>query len=59
LDEKATADLSMDRASKLISMAEDCDSEKELGKVGAQLDRLQSVPHEAINRSSGVENRLA
>jgi len=49
--EEATADLVLDRASKLISIANDCVSEKELDRVRAQLGRLQSVVHEAANRS--------
>ena len=49
--EEATADLVQDRASRLISAANDCVSEKELDRVRAQLGRLQSVVHEAVNRS--------
>ena len=48
--EEATADLVLDRASRLISMANECVSEKELDRVRAQLGRLQSVLHEAVNR---------
>jgi len=48
--EEATADLVFDRASKLISIANDCVSEKELDRVRVQLGRLQSVLHEAVNR---------
>jgi len=50
--EEATADLVLDRASKLISIANDCVTERELDNVRAQLGRLQSVLHEAVNRNS-------
>jgi len=50
--EEATTDLVLDRASRLISMANDCVNEKELDRVRAQLGRLQSVLHEAVNRST-------
>jgi len=53
--EEATADLVFDRASKLISVANDCVSERELDKVRSQLGRLQSVLHEAVNRNSAAE----
>jgi len=48
--EEATADLVLDRASRLISVANECVSEKELDRVRVQLGRLQSVLHEAANR---------
>jgi len=53
--EEATADLVLDRASKLITMANDCANERELDKVRSQLGRLQSVFHEAISRDSTQE----
>jgi hypothetical protein len=53
--EEATADLVLDRASKLITMANDCANERELDKVRSQLGRLQSVFHEAIGRNSAKE----
>jgi len=53
--EEVTADLLLDRASKLITMANECVNERELDKVRAQLGRLQSVLHEAVNRNSEAE----
>jgi len=53
--EEVTADLLLDRTSKLITMANECVNERELDKVRAQLGRLQSVLHEAVNRNSETE----
>jgi len=52
--EETTTDLVLDRASRLISVANDCVNERELDRVRAQLGRLQNVVHEAVHRSASI-----